>query len=202
MNNYNFSERLGSTSIDVEQLEGIKYSHIITMAELDEVEDKNIQEGLDWLNRQKKVEDFLSIQFLNSLHKKLFGDVWLWAGTFRKRMVNLSKTDPFNIGPELKNLFEDTKVWIENGKMGWEEIFAEFHHRLVSIHPYPNGNGRLSRIMTEYLQERSGQPITSWKASLKESPKERRDTYIKALQEADAGDYSYLINFMKEKWSK
>ena len=199
MKNHNFRNRDGSTPLDEDQFEGIKFPHIITMGELDEVEDKNIQDGLDWLNRQKKTDDYLSIQFLNKLHKKLFGDVWKCAGSFRKSLINLSKVDQFNIGPELKNLFEDVKVWIENGKMGWDEISAEFHHRLVSIHPYPNGNGRISRIMTEYLQGKYGLPITSWKTSLRDSPKERREQYIKALQEADSGDYTKLIDFMKEK---
>ena len=111
MNNYNFRDRDGSTPLDNEQLEGIKFPHITTMGELDEMEDRNIQDGLDWLNRQN-TEDYLSIHFLDKLHKKLFGDVWKWAGFHRTRDVNLSRIDRFNIGPELKKLFEDVKTWI------------------------------------------------------------------------------------------
>ena len=200
MSSYNFRDREGSTPLDPEQLEGIKFRHIITMGELDEVEDKNIQNGLDWLNRQLEA-DYLSIHFLDKLHKKLFGDVWKWAGSHRVRDVNLSKVSRFNIGPELKKIFEDVKLWIGSENMSWDEISAEFHHHLVTIHPYPNGNGRIARIMTEYLQARNGQAITSWKGPLRDLPKERRDLYINALKKADAGDYASLIQFMKEKRS-
>lgn len=198
MSDHIFRNRDGNTPLDDEQLQGLKLKHITTMGELDEAEDRNIQDGLDWLNRQKS-NDYLSIDFLNKLHKKLFGNVWTWAGTHRAKLVNLSKIDRFNIGIELKKLFEDVKAWIEYGHMSWDEIPAEFHHKLVSIHPYPNGNGRISRIMTEFLQKRNNQPVTSWKGSLKSYPKKRREMYIKALQKADAGDYASLIDFMKEK---
>ena len=198
MNSFHFKNRDGSTPLDKEQLEEIKFPHITTMGELDEVEDLNIQKGLDWLNHQGTA-DFFTIPFLNKLHKKLFGDVWKWAGIHRTKLVNLSKIDRFNIGPELIKLFEDVKIWIEVGKMNWDEISAEFHHRLVSIHPYPKGNGRISRIMTEYLQKNYDQPITSWKSSLSNSPKERRDQYINSLKKADAGNYNDLIEFIKEK---
>ena len=198
LSSYNFKDREGSTPLDREQLEGIKFTHITTMGELDEAEDRNIQDGLDWLNRQSG-ENYLSIHFLNKLHKKLFGDVWKWAGDHRTILVNLSIVDRFHIGPKLKILFEDTKVWIQLGRMSWDEIAAEFHHRLVKIHPYPNGNGRVARIMTEFLQKRNDQPITSWMSSLRNSPKERRDLYINSLKKADTGDYTKLIQFMKEK---
>ena len=198
MSNFIFKNRDGSTPLDFEQLEGIKYAHITTMGELDELEEINIQKGIDWLNHQT-TSDYLSIHFLNKLHKKLFGDVWKWAGTHRTKLVNLSKVDRFHIAPELVSLFEDLKVWITLEELSWNEISAEFHHRLVSIHPYPNGNGRISRIMTEYLQKRNGQKISSWKASLANNPKLRREQYLSALRKADAGNYQELIQFIQEK---
>ncbi|OFZ13741.1 MAG: hypothetical protein A2X86_21460 [Bdellovibrionales bacterium GWA2_49_15] len=198
MSNHVFQDRNGNTPLDPEQIKGLKFSHFTTMADLDEAEDINIQEGLAWLERQRD-GDFLTLQFLNKLHKKLFGDVWSWAGSFRKINVNLSKVEWFDVGPGLINFFEDAKLWVANKKMDGDEMSAEFHHRLVSIHPYPNGNGRTSRIMTEYMQKRCGLKITSWMASLKNSPKERRERYIKALKEADRADYRALIQFMREK---
>ncbi len=197
MSSYFFKDRDGSTPIDPEQLEGIKFPHVTTMAELDELEDRNIQEGMNWLNRQKNVQ-YLDILFLDKLHKKLFANVWKWAGTHRTLMVNISTIDRFNIKIELKKLFDDAAAWIEFDRQDWDVASAEFHHRLVSIHPYPNGNGRISRIMTEYFQKRNGQPITNWKHSMRNSPGERRELYIDSLVKADKGDYSNLINFMKE----
>ena len=101
--------------------------------------------------------------------------------------MNLSTVLPPDIGPELKIFFENVKTWIERQSMSWEEIEAEFHHRLVCIHPFPNGNGRISRIMTEYLQKRNGRGISTWMSSLSASPTQRRQEYIEALQCADNG---------------
>lgn len=200
MSSHNFIARDGSTPLDPDQIKGIRFSHLVNMRELDELEDINIQKGLEWLNRQKKNE-YLSTEFLCKLHKQLFGDVWKWAGKFRTTEVNLSKISPYDVGVQLNIFFEDAKLWIESEKMSWDEIAAEIHHRLVSIHPFPNGNGRTTRIYTEYVQKRNHQNVTSWKASLANKPKERRDLYIKALKNADNCDFTLLIDFMNEKKS-
>lgn len=191
-------DRDGSTPLDHDQIIGIRFSHLTTMGELDELEDLNIQKGLEWLNRQKDPH-YLSTEFICKLHEKLFGDVWKWAGKFRTAEVNISKYRSYDVAPQLKNFFEDAKLWIQNGKMSWDEISAEMHHRLVTIHPFPNGNGRTTRIYTEYVQKRNNQPVTSWMASLGKTPQLRRDLYIKALRSADKGDFDLLIKFMKEK---
>lgn len=197
-NSHNFIDRDGATPLDHNQIKGIRFSHLTTMGELDEIEDENIQKGLEWLNRQK-AEDYLSSQFLCKLHEKLFCDVWKWAGKFRTIEVNISSYRAFDVAPQLLNFFEDVKLWIPSGKMSWDEISAEMHHRLVSIHPFPNGNGRTTRIYTEYVQRRNKRPVTSWKASLTDDPRERRSAYIKALKAADKGNFSLLIEFMQEK---
>ncbi len=198
MGKFNFVHRDGATPLDEEQTRGLKFKHITTLSELDEVEDINIQSGLEWLNGQRN-PDYLSIEFLCKLHEKLFGDVWSWAGKFRKIEVNLSKIRSYDVGPQLINLFEDTKLWLQNDKMDWDEISAQLHHRLVSIHPFPNGNGRTTRIFTEFVQRRNGKEITSWMESLKDNPAERRKCYINALKKADNGDMNALVDFMKEK---
>ena len=197
-NHHNFIDRDGATPLDHDQIKGIKLSHLTTMGELDEVEDLNIQQGLEWLGSQKN-KDFLTMEFLCKLHGKLFGDVWKWAGKFRTVEVNISKYRSYDIGPQLINLFEDAKLWISSGKMHWDEIAAELHHRLVSIHPFPNGNGRSTRIYTEYVLKMYNQPIPSWMASLADNPTLRRQTYIKALRAADKSDFKPLIDFLSEK---
>ena len=197
-NSHNFIDRDGATPLDHNQIKGIRFSHLTTMGELDEIEDENIQKGLEWLNRQT-TEDYLSSQFLCKLHEKLFGDVWKWAGKFRTIEVNISSYRAFDIAPQLLNFFEDIKLWIPGGKMSWDEISAETHHRLVSIHPFPNGNGRTTRIYTEFVQRRNNWPVTSWKASLADDSRKRRSTYIAGLKAADKSDFTMLIEFMKEK---
>ena len=197
MNNYLFKNRDGNTPLDQNQIDGLLFSHVTTMGELDQLEDENIQKGLAWLNHYKG--QFLSTDFTKKLHGKLFGDVWSWAGTFRKNDVNLSKVSSYDIQIELKKLFLDVETWIKYKSISWDEIPAQFHHRLVCIHPFPNGNGRISRIMTEYFEKKNNKPITSWSESLSNFPKKRRGDYIKALQEADRGNINQLIEFMKEK---
>ena len=198
MKDHNIIDRDGSTPLDHDQILGIRFSHLTTMGELDELEDLNIQKGLEWLNRQKD-PNYLSTEFICKLHEKLFGDVWKWAGKFRTAEVNISKYRSYDVAPQLKNFFEDAKLWIHHGEMSWDEISAEMHHRLVTIHPFPNGNGRTTRIYTEYVQKRNNQPVTSWMASLGKNPQLRRDHYIKALRSADKGDFDLLIEFMREK---
>jgi len=168
------------------------------MGELDELEDLNIQKGLEWLNRQKD-PNYLSTEFICKLHEKLFGDVWKWAGKYRTAEVNISKYRYYDVAPQLKNLFEDAKLWIQHGKMSWEEISEEMHKRLVTIHPFTNGNGQTTRIYVEYVQKRNNQGIPRWMASMSHSPAKRRDKYIQALRSADKGDFGPLIEFMKEK---
>lgn len=197
-NTHNFIDRDGPTPLDHDQIIGIRFPHLTTMGELDELEDENIQKGLEWLHRQK-TDDYLSMQFLCKLHEKLFGDVWKWAGKFRTMEVNISKYRSYDVGPQLVSFFEDVKLWISDGKMSCDEISAEMHHRLVTIHPFPNGNGRTTRIFTEYVQKRNHCPVTSWKASLADNPKVRRMNYIRALQAADNGNFDLLIDFIKEK---
>jgi Fic-DOC domain mobile mystery protein B len=198
MNSHNLIDRDGSTPLDHDQIKGIRFAHLTTMGELDELEDENIQRGLEWLNHQK-TKDYLSIEFLCKLHEKLFGEVWKWAGKFRTVEVNISKYRHHDVRPQLHNFFEDIKLWISGGKMSWDEISAEMHHRLVTIHPFPNGNGRTTRIFTEYVQKRNQQQVTSWGSTRKIDQKKRRDDYIKALRLADIGDFRALIDFMKEK---
>lgn len=199
-NHHNFIDRDGSTPLDHDQIIGIRLSHLTTMGELDEVEDLNIQKGLEWLSRQKS-DEYLSKEFLCKLHEKLFGDVWKWAGKFRTMEVNISRFRSYDVGPQLVNFFEDSKLWLSGGRMSWDEIAAEMHHRLVCIHPFPNGNGRTTRIFTEYVLKRNNQPIPSWKASLANDPALRRKTYILALQAADKGNFEPLVEFLEEKKS-
>lgn len=198
MKAHNFSDRDGATPLDPDQIVGIRFSHLVNMGELDEVEDANIQRGLEWLNRQKG-DDYLSTKFLCQLHEKLFGDVWKWGGKFRKVEVNLSNVRSYDIGPQLLNFFEDVKMWISSGSMEWSEISAEIHYRLVRIHPFPNGNGRTTRIYTEYVQKRNQQPITNWGGSMAGNAKERRAFYIQCLKAADQGNLEPLMKFMDEK---
>ena len=188
----------GATPLDADELEGLKFSHIQTREELNQVEQANIQEGFKWLKKQVKKTNFLSREFITTLHQKLFGQVWTWAGTFRQTEKNIG-IDPLRISSELHKLLDDANYWIKHATYSREEFAAHFHHRLVSIHPFPNGNGRFARIMTDvvlvnYLNE----PGINWGANALLSDNQHRENYIQALRMADKYDYKELIQFMTD----
>lgn len=186
----------GATPLDPDEIEGLKHKHVTTRGELDHLEQANIEAGLQWLARARKV-DPLDEQFLRTLHKRLFGDVWDWAGKFRKTEKNIG-IDPFQIAVQLRMLLDDVRCWIEYETYSHIEIAGRFHHRLVQIHLFPNGNGRHARIAADLLLARvlKSDPI-DWTAGFDlQSVNERRKAYINALREADKHDYGLLLEFV------
>ena len=186
----------GATPLDPDELEGLKFRHVDTKGELNQLEQQNIQNGLKWLERQKSIPELLSESFVRRLHKELFGNVWSWAGSFRLSEKNLG-VDPANIGVELRNLLDDSSYWIEHGTFDHKEFAARFHHRLVKIHAFANGNGRHARILTDFILERLlDEPWLDWGDGSLEDNGDVRLTYINALRQADKGDYGPLIAFL------
>lgn len=186
----------GATPLDPDEMEGLKHPHIQTRDELNALEQYNIQEGYVWLSRQRKYKDLLTEEFIKELHNKLFGSVWSWAGKFRQSDKNIG-VDHLFISVELRNLLDDTRYWIENKTYDREEFAARFHHRLVKIYPFPNGNGRHARIMTDIiLSKLLGIPEINWGANTLVEEGEHRQRYIQALRAADKHDYHALIEFV------
>jgi Fic-DOC domain mobile mystery protein B len=186
----------GQTPLDPEDLEGIKHPHVMTRGELDQLEQANIEEGLRWLARQRS-PDLLSDDFARKLHRKLFGEVWSWAGTYRQTEKNIG-INPLQIAAQLRTLLDDARFWAEHGAYPPVEAAVRFHHRLVVIHPFANGNGRFSRIMADaYLEDVLEADPIDWGGGYDlQAMNERREQYIAALRAADAGDYSLLFEFV------
>ena len=186
----------GATPLYPDEMEGLRYKHIATRGELDELEQANIDEGLQWLKKQKN-PDVLTEGFVRDLHEKLFGKVWRWAGTFRRTEKNIG-VDPIQIAVQLIQLLDNTQYWIEHVTYPPKELAARFHHQLVYIHPFPNGNGRHSRIMADaVLTKLMGEPVIDWAGGYKlEKMNERRDQYIAALRSADGNDFDALFEFV------
>ena len=195
-----FDHSLGQTPLDEEESEGLKIPAISTKGELDEFEQKNIEEAIQWtVGKKMKLEKLLSEEFVKSLHKRMYGEVWKWAGKFRLSEKNIG-TQSWNIPTELKVLLEDTKYWIENGTYSEDEIAIRFKHRIVSIHCFPNGNGRHSRLMADLIAEKlCKQKIFSWGQSHSNLSNENdaRSSYLAALKKADKGDYTDLLTFAR-----
>ena len=186
----------GATPLDPDEVEGLRFTHITTRGELDQLEQANIVEGLQWLKKQKHA-DILSERFVRDLHKRLFGQVWKWAGSFRKTEKNIG-VDPILIAIQLRQLLDDTRYWIEHKTYPPMELAARFHHKLVLIHLFPNGNGRHARIMADaILTKLMDAPAIDWAGGYQlESMNERRDQYIAALRAADKNDFSKLFKFV------
>ena len=184
----------GATPLDPNELDGLKHKHITTQGELDQLEQANISSGLRWLGRQRG--DVLTDHFVIVLHKRLFGEVWDWAGTFRKTDKNIG-IDPLHIPVELRALMGDAKYWADNKTYSPLEAAVRLHHRLAMIHPFPNGNGRHARIMADAILDRvyDTQPIDWAGGHDLQKMNTRRAAYIAALKAADKGDYATLLAF-------
>lgn len=186
----------GQTPLDEDEKEGLKIKTITTQGELDEFEQMNIEKAVEWtINLNLKPEKILTEKFVKDLHKKMYDDVWKWAGEFRRSEKNIGIAWT-QIGIELKNLLDDTKYWIEKNTFSQEEIAIRFKHRIVSIHCFPNGNGRHSRMMADIIMESIfGKEIFSWHQSKMVRADETRKEYINALREADNRNVEPLIEF-------
>jgi Fic-DOC domain mobile mystery protein B len=186
----------GQTPLGEDEKEGLKISSINTQGELDEFEQFNIEKALEWSIRTNfKPERILTEKFILDLHKKMFGEVWKWAGKFRRSDKNLG-VEWTKIGVELRKLIDDANFWIQDGQMSAEEIAIRFKHRIVSIHCFPNGNGRHSRLMADIIMETIfDKEAFSWHQSNMVNSDNSRKEYIRALRQADRGDIRPLIEF-------
>ena len=188
----------GQTPLDEDEKEGLKIKSITTQGELDEFEHLNIEKAVEWtIHTKLKPERILTEKFVKDLHKKMYGDVWKWAGNFRTTDKNIG-IEWTQIGVELKCLIDDARYWIENKTYSSEEIAIRFKHRIVAIHCFPNGNGRHSRMMADIIMESIfNRDVFNWHKSDMVKADETRKRYITALKQADEGNIKPLIDFAR-----
>ena len=190
----------GATPIDPDEADGLIPEHVSTRGELDELEEANIQEGLKWAVQRvvlgRKRADVLSESFLYELHKHMFGAVWRWAGKIRLTDENIG-VDKHIVRPEVRKLVDDARYWREENVYTHEELAVRFHHRLVSIHPFPDGNGRHARLLADLIVQQSGLKPFSWGGASLTNTSDLRSAYIDALRSADKGDFGPLMAFAR-----
>lgn len=191
-----FQEPEGATPLDADDIEGLKFKHITTRLQLDELESSNIAAGLRWIGR-RRTGDILTDDFVRVLHKRLFGGVWIWAGIYRLTEKNIG-IDPLQISVQVRILLDDARYWAEHSVFPPREAAARFHHRMVQIHPFPNGNGRHARIAADiFLRDYFAHPPIEWASGVDlQADSERRNAYIFALRAADAGNMAPLFSFV------
>jgi Fic-DOC domain mobile mystery protein B len=184
----------GSTPLRDDEREGLKLSYVTTRGDLNVAEQANILEAEDWAIRRER--DVPDRNFLNDLHAHMFGNVWNWAGSYRRTGKNIG-VDAYRIPTDLQQLIDNCSYWIEHETYPPDEIAARFHHRLVQIHAYPNGNGRHARLATDLLLKQMDCARFTWgSASLTDRGATRR-MYIDALRAADNHEYGPLMEFVR-----
>ena len=188
----------GQTPIDDEEKDGLLIKSISTREELDEFEHQNIQSAIKWTIGKKLVkEEVLTIDFVNNLHKRMFGEVWHWAGKFRKTNKNIG-IDRLQIPTQLQTLLDDCTYWIDHGTYKPDEIAVRFKHRIVSIHCYSNGNGRHSRLIGDLITNILKQPFFTWGSGADlAKDNETRAKYLLAIKKADDGNIAPLLHFAR-----
>lgn len=186
----------GQTPIEEEEKEELRIKTISTRGELDEFEQANIEIAIEWSMKSKfSLEQILTIGFIKEVHKKMFFEVWGWAGSFRKTNKNIG-VDKYSIDQELLKLLYDCKFWIENKTFQYNESAIRFKHRLVKIHPFPNGNGRHSRLCADILMSKAlKQNVFTWGSRNLTNQSDTRSKYLRAIYEADKGNIKPLLEF-------
>lgn len=188
----------GQTPLDEDEKDGLLIPTIATLGELDEFEQQNIEQAVLWsLSRSFKADAVFTEDFVRGLHKRMYSDVWEWAGEFRKTNKNIG-VDKWQIPSDLKYLLDDAKYWHEKNSYPPDEIAVRFKHRIVSIHCFPNGNGRHSRLMADIIIEKIYKlPVFSWGGAKHSKAIDARAAYLNAVKTADKGDYNLLLAFAR-----
>jgi Fic-DOC domain mobile mystery protein B len=189
-----FEEPDDGTPLTPEEKRGLIPAYITFRRELNQAEQENIARGQDWALSRRR--DVLTEKFVKDLHGRMLGDVWRWAGEFRTSERNLGIAH-YEIPMAVRGLLDDTKAWIEYQSYPPDEIGVRFHHRLVQIHPFPNGNGRHSRLMADVLVMQLGRERFTWGSANLQNAGDVRKRYIEALQTADNHDIAPLLAFAR-----
>ena len=190
-----FTYAVGATPIDADEAAGLIPSHISTQSDLNTWEEANILQGAAWAQRQKKRE-LLKEGFVRDLHKQMFNRTWRWAGTFRATNKNIG-VDWAHVSVRLNNLLANTQYQMSHAIFEADELAVRFHHQLVWIHPFPNGNGRHARLLADTLVVRLGRKRFSWGANSLLTGSVLRQQYLEALRAADTGEYERLLAFAR-----
>jgi Fic-DOC domain mobile mystery protein B len=186
----------GQAPLDPDEARGLKLAWVATRADLNDAEGENILQGMRWGRSHIRKQDVVvhSESFLRQLHERMFHQVWEWAGRFRQTERNIGVA-PYQIAVQLRQLFDNVEAWREFGAFSLDEQAVRLHHQLTFIHPFPNGNGRCSRVMADMFLLKHGGTQFTWGPA--PHGKDVRQRYLAAIRYADAGDIDPLLNFVR-----
>jgi Fic-DOC domain mobile mystery protein B len=189
-----FDATEGATPLSPEARKGLIPTHVTLRSELNELEQKNIGKADAWAFLRKR--NVLEENFLKGLHKRMFREVWQWAGGYRKSQTNIGVL-PYLIQPGVYQIIGDMRVALQHKSFEQDELAVRLSHRLVLVHPFENGNGRWSRLVGDLMIVKQGGKRFTWgSVNLQEGGKDKKK-YTEALKSADNHDYVPLIRFAR-----
>jgi Fic-DOC domain mobile mystery protein B len=194
-----FQEPEDATPLDPNLRKDLLQTWITNRSDLNEAEQENILKGSAWARRNRgtpKATDILTDNFVRTLHKQMFGEVWRWAGSYRETEVNIG-IDSHLVPARMAELLDTVRFWIEQKTYPPDEIAARLHHGLTQIHGFPNGNGRHAREMADLLIERLGGEAFTWGSGSLQDTGALRAKYVDALKAADGHDMAPLMTFVR-----
>jgi Fic-DOC domain mobile mystery protein B len=187
-----FEQPSNATPLRAEEADALRVA-VVDRQQLNEIEATNVAAGRDWALRSRKKH--LNEDFLQELHKRMFGKVWKWAGDYRTFDVNIGNTLHYEVAVRVRECFDDARYWVEHRTYGSHELAIRLHHKLVLIHPFVNGNGRCTRLMADIVVHRLTAKELTWGAGSLVNTGEARAAYVAALQRADNHEIEPLVAF-------
>jgi Fic-DOC domain mobile mystery protein B len=198
-----FDEPDGATPLSPEDFAGLIPTWIATRADLNLAEQVNVAKAIGWASGTfgpGALPKLMTDTTMRRLHRHMFGEVWKWAGTYRRRETNLGIAWP-QIPVQMRDLCSDVLAQTADPAcLPWpaDELAVRFHHRLVVIHPFPNGNGRHARLAADLLVEVLGRPPFTWGTADLADAGHARAAYLDALRLADSGkEFGPLVEFAR-----
>jgi Fic-DOC domain mobile mystery protein B len=193
----NIPNQDANTPLTPEEHEGL-IPNLATHEELNEWERDNILKARQWAlgDRQLIRLDPMSENYIRELHRRMFDQTWVWAGSYRKTEKNLG-VPVAHIRERLGQSLGNVKYRLENKTYDVDECAVRFHYELVVIHAFPNGNGRHARLIADIVAAKYGRPVFSWGSEDIIPVGETREAYLAALRTADHGDVKSLLKFSR-----
>ena len=185
-----------ATPLSEEDKAALIPTHLVSMGQLNEWEQMNILVARRWALTNRRSE-LLTERYIRNLHSRMFDLTWSWAGINRHSDTSIG-VPHYRITASVKELIDDATYWVTNKTFDVDEIAVRLHHRLVYVHPFPNGNGRHARLMADVFLRRRGVRELTWGSEKNlRTAGATRQAYIAALKRADQLEYGPLIAFAR-----
>ncbi|HXQ81690.1 MAG TPA: mobile mystery protein B [Opitutaceae bacterium] len=170
-----------------------------TRAQLDEIERLRINAARVWAMRGAVLRrgDLLTEAFVRDLHRRMFGGIWRGAGRYRTNEGGKG-WEARRIPGGVRMFLDDAEGWIRFSTYPVHEAAVRLHHRLRSIQPWSNGNGRHARLLADIVVASQGEEPLTWGSRSDPAGSPRAGArYLDAIRAADSGGMERLVDFAR-----